>query len=299
MNFKKLVNPLLLFLTALIWGVAFVAQKSGSGNLGPFLFNALRSFLGGIVLLPVIAILGKRAPQPQVENPSKKTLVLGGVLCGTALFAATAFQQIGLTRGANAGKAGFVTALYIVLVPLFGVFAKKRISLKMWLSVVIAAVGLYLLCVDVKSGFKIEASDIWLIACAAAFAVHILVIDSFAPRVECVKMACIQFFVCGILSLLFVPITAEQNTLSDVLSAAVPILYLGIMSSGAGYTLQIVAQRGTDPTVASMIMSLESVFAVLAGTLFGERMSLPEVFGCVIMFAAIVLSQLPEKNRCE
>lgn len=298
MNFKKLLNPLLLLCTAFIWGVAFVAQKNGSDSVEPFLFTSLRSFLGGVVLLPIIGIMGKKAPQPTVANPQKKDLFVGGALCGTALFAATAFQQIGLTEGTNAGKSGFITALYIVLVPLFGIFLKKRVTAKMWLSVAIAAVGLYLLCVDLKSGFSVQKSDIWVMACAVVFSVHILVIDRFSLRVECIKMSCIQFFVCGILSLISALVFNESFSLAAIGEAAIPLLYLGIMSSGVAYTLQIVAQRGTEPTVASMIMSLESVFAVLAGVMFGEKMSAAEIVGCVVMFAAIILSQLPEKEKC-
>ena len=295
MQMKKFLNPLLLFVTAFIWGVAFVAQKSGSDTVGPFLFNGLRSVIAGVALLPVIALLGSRAPQPVDGVKNKKTLMLGGVLCGTALFAATYFQQLGMTLGTDAGKSGFITALYIVLVPILGIFLKKRATIKTWISVLIAVVGLYLLCVT--GGFSVQLGDLMVLICALLFAVHILVIDHFSPRVESVKMACIQFFVCAALSFLFALITREQNTLQNVLSAYIPILYLGLMSSGVGYTLQIVAQRGTDPTIASMIMSFESVFAVLSGMFFGETLTAREGIGCVLMFFAIILSQLPERKK--
>lgn len=295
MQIKKIINPLLLFVTAFIWGVAFVAQKSGSDTVGPFLFNGLRSVIAGVALLPVIAVLGNRAPQPVNGIKDKKVLFLGGTLCGTALFAATYFQQLGMTLGADAGKSGFITALYIVLVPILGIFFKKRATLKIWISVFIAVVGLYLLCIT--GDFSVQLGDLMVLVCALIFAVHILVIDYFSPRVESVKMACIQFFVCAALSFIFALITKEQNTLQDVFNAYIPILYLGLMSSGVGYTLQIVAQRGTDPTVASMIMSLESVFAVLSGMFFGETLTPKEGIGCVLMFLAIILSQLPERKK--
>ncbi len=292
----KLKNPLLLLLAAIIWGVAFVAQKVGISEVPPFMFNAMRSFIGFIVLIPIIALLGKKAPQPQNGyTANRKTLIIGGVLCGTALSIATAFQQYGLYMGADAGKAGFITAMYIVLVPLFGIFLKKPITLKMALSVLIAVIGLYLLCF--KGGFTITIGDILVLCCAFVFSVHILVIDHFSPKVECVKMSCIQFLVCGVISLILSFATGETTTVSQLLSAWIPILYLGLLSSGVGYTLQIVAQRDTNPTVASMIMSLESVFAVLAGTIYGEKLSAKEIIGCIIMFGAIILSQLPERKH--
>ena len=293
-NYKKIISPLLLILAAIIWGAAFVAQKTGGESIGPFALTASRSFLGGLVLIPVIALLGKKAPQPKIHG-TKKDLILGGVLCGTVLFAATAFQQTGLTNGTDAGKAGFITALYIVLVPVFSIFLGKKTSLKIWLGVIIAVAGLYFLCVS--GTMSIAISDLTVLVCALIFAVHILVIDYFSPRVECLKMSCIQFFVCGILSLIAMVIFSEKCTLEALLSALIPILYLGIMSSGVAYTLQIVGQRDTDPTLASILMSLESVFAVLSGAIFGEMLTIREGLGCVLMFGAIIISQLPERKR--
>lgn len=297
MSFKKLLNPALLLLAALVWGVAFVAQKSGANTVGPFMLLAARSFIGFAALLPVILLLGKKAPQPKERPRSKYTLYIGSLACGALLFIASAFQQIGITEGTDAGKAGFITALYIVLVPIVGMFLGNKTSLRIWISVIMAVAGLFLLCV--KNGFSVQISDIITLVCALIFTFHILVIDRFSPKVEVLKMSCLQFLVCGVLSLLAVVITGEQNTLQGLLGAYIPILYLGIMSSGVGYTLQMVGQRGTNPTLASILMSLESVFAVLAGTLFGERLSLREGIGCIIMFAAIILAQLPQKNKCE
>lgn len=296
MNFKvkKIINPLLLVLAAIIWGFAFVAQKSGADSIEPFTLNAARSFVGGIFLLPVIYILKDKAPKP-IEKGTKKDLIIGGVLCGTVLYAATAFQQFGLTEGTDAGKAGFITALYIVLVPVFSIFLKKKTGFKTWFSVALSVVGLYLLCVTGK--LTIAPSDLTVLVCALIFTVHILVIDHFSPKVEGIKMSCIQFFVCGILSLISLFIWGETLSINALLSAAFPILYLGIMSSGIAYTLQIIGQRDTDPTLASILMSLESVFAVLAGAIFGETLSGREALGCVVMFIAIIISQLPTKRK--
>lgn len=303
MSFKKLKNPLLLLLAALIWGVAFVAQKSHS--VPPFMFNALRSVVGGIVLIPVILLLGDRAPQPvDGSRGNKKTLILGGVFCGIALAVASAFQQNGLQNGADAGKAGFITAMYIVLVPVFGIFLKNRTTLKTWISVALAVVGLYLLCYEGSVGFSL--GDLLVLGCAFVFAVHILIIDRFSPKTEAVKMACVQFFVCAAVSLIFSLIAGERITLGNISDSYISILYLGVLSSGVGYTLQIVAQRDTDPTLASIIMSLESVFAVLASTVAvligfvdGRVLNLREGMGCLVMFAAIILSQLPERKKAQ
>ena len=303
MNFKKLKNPLLLLLAAFIWGAAFVFQKSHS--VPPFMFNVLRSIVGGTVLIPIIAIMGKRAPQPVDGKPSsKKLLILGGSLCGIALAVASAFQQYGIQAGADAGKAGFLTAMYIVLVPIFGIFLKVRTTLKSWISVAISVIGLYLLCY--KGGIGFTSGDLIVLCCAFVFAVHILIIDHFSSRVEAMKMSCIQFFVCAAVSLVFSLIWGERLTLDILKESYSSILYLGVLSSGAGYTLQIVAQRDTHPALASIIMSLESVFAVLASTIAvlvgfidGDILTLREALGCAIMFGAIILSQLPERKKTQ
>lgn len=294
MNTKKLINSSLLMLAALIWGFAFVAQKQGLNDLGPFMINSLRSYLAGVVLLPLIAVLGKKAPQPSVPG-TKKDLILGGICCGTALFLASSFQQFGLI-GTDAGKSGFITAMYIVIVPIFAMFLGRKTTIKTWVSVFIAVIGMYLLCV--KDNFTIEISDLLVLCCAALFSVHILVIDHFSPKVEGVKLSCIQFFVTGTLSLLAALIFGENMSIDSIFAAKYSILYLGVLSSGAGYTLQIVAQNGLNPTLASMLMSLESVFALIAGALFGEQISLRGGIGCIVMFIAVILVQLPEKKKC-
>lgn len=300
-NKKALQSNLLLVLTALIWGVAFVAQHAGN-EIGSFTFNALRSFVGGVALLPVIFFFDKRNKMRNIEQPPQdsKKLVLGGVCCGVVLFVASSLQQIGIGY-TTVGKAGFITALYIIIVPVMGIFLKKKVPLAVWVSVLIAAAGMYLLCIT--EAFTIGTGDLLVLACAFCFSIHILVIDHFAPHVDGVRMSCIQFFTCSVLcaAAMFL---FEKPSLPDILSAWLPILYAGMLSSGVGYTLQIIAQKNTSPTMASLLMSLESVFAVLAGwVLLGQELSLRELFGCVLVFAAILLAQLApdflKKKRAE
>lgn len=294
---------LLLVLTALIWGVAFVAQDVASDVLGPFTFNALRMALAALALVPVVIIMDKKAmrdgtadatgtgvPVWRMDARQRRTLLLGGVCCGVMLTLGSAFQQIGINLGTGAGKAGFVTALYIVLVPLLGLFWGKRPHALVWLAVALSAVGLYLLCV--KDGFVIEAGDGMLILCALSFAGHILVVDHFSRKTDCVKMSCLQFAVVSVLCGLGALI-GESTSWEAIRACWLPILYAGMMSGAMGYTLQIVAQKDTDPTVASLIMSLESVFAVLAGwVILGDMLSLREALGCVAMMGGIVLAQI-------
>lgn len=287
MQNKKIRANLLLLLTAFIWGMAFVAQSRGMESCGPFLFNGVRSILGGTVLLPVIFFMDKKSGKTR-ENTTWP--LLGGLFCGLALFTASSLQQIGII-GAGAGKAGFITALYVVLVPVLGIFLRKKTSLKTWISVAIAIYGMYLLCMT-EASFSIQKSDILLLLCALVFAVHIIIIDHFAPRSDCVRMACLQFYVAGVLSLIVACFT-ENVQLSDIIAAGIPILYTGILSSGVAYTLQIVAQKDTDATSAALICSLESAFALLGGfMLLGESFTLRELFGCALTFGAIILSQI-------
>ncbi len=293
---KRNGSLFLLMLTALIWGSAFVAQSVGNDLLGPLSFNALRSFIGALALLPVAfyapRLLGeKQESRPQKQN--KKDLWLGGVLCGLVLAAASSLQQWGLLYAA-VGKAGFITAMYIVIVPVLGIFVKRAPGAKVWAAVGIAVAGLYLLC---WSGSGLDAGDLLLFGCSGLFSLHILVIDHFSPRVDGVKMSCIQFFTAGVVCIL-PALLLEQPSLAAVLGAAGPLLYAGVLSSGVGYTLQILAQRRVEPTLASLVLSLESVFSVLAGwVLLGQTLTLRELLGCALMFAAILLAQMPEKQR--
>ena len=289
---KQFKNNLLLILTALIWGCAFVAQSVGVDYVGPFTFNSVRNILGGLTLLPVIFILDRKKKTKEPEN--KKTLIIGGICCGVLLAVASSLQQIGLIY-TSAGKAGFITALYILIVPLLGLVIGKKVGVKVWIGVVLAVAGMYCLCIT--EGFTIAIGDILVMLCAVVFSFHILVIDYFSPKVDGVKMSCIQFWVCGILCA--VPMFATETPQVDqILTAWLPIAYAGILSCGVAYTLQIVAQKNVDPTVASLLLSLESVFAVLAGGLIlHESLSIKEMFGCALVFAAIILAQLPDKKK--
>lgn len=292
---RRMRGNLLLLLTAFIWGVAFVAQKEGGATVGSLTFNGARSLLGGgllLVLLPLLDRMGlSHRPQTAEE---RKSLWLGGVLCGLALFTATNLQQLGLAT-TTAGKGGFITALYIVLVPVFGLFIGRRTTLYTWLGVVLAVAGLYLLCMQGESG--IGGGDLLVMACAPVFAVQILLVDRFAPRTDCIRLSCIQFFTVGVLNLplMFLFETPSLTALTD---CWVSVLYAGLLSSGVAYTLQMVAQKNAHPTTASVLMSFESVFAVLAGVvLLGDTMTLWEWMGCAVMFAAVILAQLPAPKK--
>ncbi len=289
----KTKNAIILFLTAFIWGTAFVAQSVGMDYLEPFTFNGIRSFIGAIALLPCIAILNKINPSTKETTGTKKDLMIGGICCGVLLFAASSLQQVGI-QYTTAGKAGFITAFYIVLVPVMGIFIKKKTSWKVWIAVVMAFVGLYFLCI--KEGFSIGKGDIYIFLCAIVFSLHILVIDYFSPKVDGVKMSCIQFFVVGMLSspLMFI---FETPQIGNVMASWAPILYAGVMSCGVAYTLQIIGQKNMNPTIASLILSLEACISVLAGwAILAEKLSVREFSGCALMLVAIVLAQLPDKR---
>lgn len=295
----RLKNASMLILTAFIWGTAFVAQSVGMDFLEPFTFNGVRSLIGGIVLLPCIFLIRRinaRAGEPEREEGTRKDLIVGGILCGLLLFAASSLQQIGIVY-TTAGKAGFITAFYIVIVPVLGVFLHKRIGWKVWTAVVMALAGLYFLCMTEK--LTVGKGDLYIFLCALIFSVHILVIDHFSPRVDGVKMSCIQFFTCGIVSL--IPMFLwETPRVDNLLAGWVPLLYAGVLSCGVAYTLQVVGQKNVNPAIASLLLSLESCFSVLAGWLIlGERLSTREFAGCILMFAAIILAQLPEGKKEE
>lgn len=297
---------MLLLLTAAIWGVAFVAQSVGMDYVGPFTFNTVRSLLGGIVLIPCIVLLkrinvGSKDTAGAAEHASgdpagqRKVLLTGGVACGVLLCIASNLQQFGIMY-TSVGKSGFITAMYIVLVPVLGIFLKKKAGIKIWCSVAIAVGGLYLLCMT-DSGFSIQKGDLLLLLGAVIFSFHILTIDYFSPKVDGVKMSCIQFFTCGILSMVCM-FLFEQPQIGAILQAWIPIVYAGVLSCGVAYTLQIVGQKGMNPTVASLILSMESVISVIAGWLIlHQKLSGRELLGCVLMFVAIILVQLPERER--
>ena len=296
---KQMKNNVLLVLTALIWGCSFVAQSVGMDYVGPFTFNAVRCLIGAAVLIPVILFMDKSARKSGLTDEEMKsrrgdtkTLITGGICCGLALGIASSLQQWGILF-TTVGKAGFITALYIVLVPIFGIFLKKKAGVRIWISVAISVAGLYLLCITDK--LVLAKGDILVLLCAVVFTIHILVIDYFSPKADSVRIACTQFFITGVLSA--IPMFLfETPRLSDIFAAAVPVLYAGVLSSGVAYTLQIVAQKDADPTVASLILSLESVFSVLGGwVILGQKLSIREIAGCILMFSAIILAQLPGK----
>lgn len=295
---KKMQSNILLLLTAIIWGSAFVAQKSGMDYIEPFTFNGIRTFIGGLVLIPVIMIMGKKAPAEQLSKEEKaksnKALLIGGVCCGMALFAAGSLQQFGVSY-TTAGKAGFITTLYVVFVPIISVLLRKRVRPIMWLCVVLGAIGLYLLCMT-DSSFSLTFGDSLVLLCAVAFGIHIMVVDHFSPKMDGIKLSCIQFLTAGTLGIIGMFIF-ETPDINAILDCAVPILYAGVLSCGLGYTFQVIAQKHAEPTVASLLMSLESVFAVISGAiLLGESMSVRELSGCAVIFAAVIISQLPEKK---
>ena len=286
-------NNILLVLTALIWGCAFVAQSVGMDFVGPFTFNMARFLIGAIVLLPVIWFMDRQRKTGAEKGAGQKTLIIGGICCGIALAVASTLQQWGILF-TTVGKAGFITAMYIVIVPLLGIFIGKKVRPLIIGCVAIAVVGFYFLCMT--ESLRLGLGDFLVLLCAIAFSIHILVIDHFSPKVDGVKMSAIQFLTAAIISA--VPtLLWEQPVFTEILQAWQPVLYAGVMSCGVAYTLQIIAQKNADPTVASLLLSLESVFSVLAGwVLLGQGLSLKEMFGCVLIFCAIILAQLPEKK---
>ena len=298
MKSNELKGNLILLLTALIWGCAFVAQSVSMDHVGPFTFQCTRSLLGAAVLVPVFLILDNNKKRAGTYVPTtkeqRKTQLTAGIICGVIMTIAGNLQQIGM-QYTTAGKAGFITAMYILIVPILGLFIKKKVSSKLWGCVGLATFGLYLL--SVTDGFSsINKGDIYVLLCAVAFAFHILAVDSFVDRIDGVRLSSMQFLVCGVISGIFMMIY-ETPTLEGLMAAALPIAYAGIMSCGIAYTLQIVGQKYTNPTMASMIMSLESVFAVLGGmVLLREVPTAREALGCALMFIAIIIPQLPERK---
>lgn len=306
MNKEKLTGNLLLLLTSIIWGSAFVAQRVGMDYVGPFTFGASRFVLAALVLIPVMRFIDHNSKKqgqdrnelsPEELKIQRKTLIKAGIACGSILFCGTTLQQFGLIF-TTAGKAGFITALYIILVPIFSLFIKHRPGVKCWIGVVFGAAGLYLLCIT--KSFSIAPGDLIVLIGAGFWALHVLTIDHFIPKISsAVKLSFLQFSVCAVYSLIGAVIF-EDITLKAIVACAVPILYAGILSGGVGFTLQIFGQKHTNPTVASLLMSMESVFSAVFGfLLLNEVMTRRELFGCVLMFCAIIISQLPDKKKAE
>ena len=302
---KKMQSNILLLFTALIWGSSFVAQKSGMDYIEPFTFNGIRMVIGGLVLIPFILLMDRKKARDGAAEPmsdeekakARKKIIAGGICCGLAIFVASSLQQFGVSY-TTAGKAGFITTLYVVIVPIISVLLRKRVRPIMWLCVVLGAVGLYLLCMTDDS-FKLAFGDMLVLLCAVAFAVHIMVVDHFAAKLDGTKLSCIQFLTSGILGLIGMAIF-ESPDINAILDCWLPILYAGVLSCGLGYTFQVIAQKYAEPTVVSLLMSLESVFAVISGAiLLHETMSMRELTGCAVIFAAVIISQLPEKKKKE
>lgn len=298
------MKKILLLLAALIWGVAFVAQSVGMDYMGPFTFNGARFLMGSAVLVPVIVFRRKKADpagggqartdRSEAKENAGKAALMGGVCCGLALCPAALFQQFGILY-TTVGKAGFITTLYIILVPLAGIFMKKTPSSRIWTGAALAAFGFYLLCI--KEGFSLSRGDALVFIGSVLFTVHILVIDHFSPKADGVELSCIQFLTAGVISsvLAFV---FEKPELSALAEGIIPLAYAGILSSGVAYTLQVIGQRDTDPAVASLLLSMESVFSVLAGwMLLGQALSARELMGCALVFGAVILVQLPTGKR--
>ena len=289
MNRKSLRGSLLLLLGSVIWGAAFVAQRVGMDHMGPFSFNGIRMLLAAAVMTPVTLLTERKKTPETVTDPKDQRRA--GLLCGVMLFAASSLQQMGLVT-TTAGKAGFITALYVVLVPVAAwLLFRKNPGRIIWLGVALAVVALYFLCIPAE-GFTLQGGDLLEFGCAICYTVQILCVDHYAPKVSGVRLARDEFLITGVLSLLIALFT-ETITWEGIREALIPLLYSGIMSSAVGFTLQIIGQRDTDPTVASLLMCLESVFAVLTGAIvLGEKMTVRETVGCVMMFSAVILAQL-------
>lgn len=293
MNKLQIRNSFILFIAAFIWGTAFVAQSVGMDYLGPLSFNGARFLMGSAVLLPVIVFNRTRGIKEGKPVSGWKDTVAGGVCCGLVLCAAALLQQYGILY-TTVGKAGFITTLYIILVPFFGIFLKKKIPGKVWAGAAIAAFGMYLLCMS--ESLSLGRGDTLVFLCAVLFSVHILVIDYFSPKADGVELSCIQFLTAGVIGSILA-FVFERPDAGAFLKGIVPLAYAGILSSGVAYTLQVVGQRDMDPTIASLILSLESVVSMLAGwVILGQALTGRELTGCGLVFGAVILVQLPGKK---
>lgn len=291
-----------LFLTALIWGTSFVTQSMGNDYMQPFTFSAARNLLGFIVLLPVVVYKVKKSRTSACNNSSNskiplKITVIGGIFCGLALTAASLFQQYGV-KYTTVGKAGFITALYIIITPIIGIFIGKKCPWTVWIGALAACIGMYFLCMT--ESFALSLGDALTLVCAIIFSIHILIVDHYAPQTDGVVLSCIQFFVCFVISLVLALIF-DNPSFQQLIDGIIPILYAGIMSSGIGYTFQILGQRNFNPTAAALILSLESVISAISGYIAYElgllstnqSLTALQITGCAIVFAAVIFVQLP------
>ena len=297
MKDKKMLGNFILLLTALIWGTAFVFQRVGMESIEPITFNAMRMLIAAVAIGILYFVLSKKnklSPDIDLKERKKNTLI-GGIICGVVLTAASIFQQYGLVY-TTAGKAGFITAMYILLVPVISfVFLKKKITYLVWIAVLAGLVGMYLLCVN--ENFSFSLGDLLVFICAIFFSIHILCCDHFVKKSDAIGIAAVQFATSTVLSFML-SFIFETPSVEKVSSALIPIIYCGLISGGIGYTLQIVGQKFSEPATASLLMSMESVFAVITGVLvLNESMSVKEIIGCIIMFAAVLLVQIPIKKK--
>ena len=302
MLIKKYKGNFILLFAAIIWGIGFVFQKIGMDYIGPFTFCALRFLLGAVSLVPVMMILDKQSKRKagiQVKEKLKlktKDLPIGGFFCGLALFLGASFQQIGII-GTSAGKTGFITALYIVIVPLFGIFMNKKVSFQTWLGISIAVIGFYLL--TIKQGFSVQPYDGIVLIGTIFWALQIVLIDIYVEKVDILRLSFFQFLTAGLLSAV-AALVLEKPELSSILACSTALLYMGVIDTGVAFTLQSIGQKYTKPAVAGIILSLESVFAVISGAIFlGETMITRELSGCLLVFAAVIITQIRPKEIFE
>ncbi len=300
MEKQKFKGELCLVIAAFLWGTSFIFQKMGMDFVGPFTFGFFRFTIGALALLPVIFVIKKvndSREKPKEITPFRDHLLIkGSIYCGIASFAAATFQQIGIIY-TTAGKAGFITSLDIVFVPILLIFLKRKVSKFIWLGVAIAGFGLYLLCIT--DGFTIQLGDGLIMACAVCYSFQILLIDHYAERVDPIKLSFMQFMLCGLLSGLFMLIL-ENVDMDSVIDCTVPILYTAILEVAIAFTLQILGQKNTPPAIAAIIMSMEAVFATISGALvLHEVMTSREVIGCVLMMIAFIIIQIPSSKKSD
>ena len=294
MKKASLKSSFLLFLAAFIWGVAFVAQSVGMDYMGPLSFNGARFLMGSLVLLPIVIRNRKKRAKEGIKQTELKAAFKGGICCGSVLCVAALLQQYGIIY-TTVGKAGFITTLYIILVPVFGIFLKKKIPGKIWIGAAVAALGMYFLCMSEE--FRLSKGDTLVFICAVLFSVHILVIDYFSPKTDGVELSCLQFLTAGIMASIGAAVF-EHPHIQYFIDGILPLAYAGILSIGVAYTLQVIGQKDTDPAVASLILSMESVVSMLAGwVILGQELTVKELFGCMLVFFAVILVQLPDRNK--
>ena len=296
---NKLFGPVMLVTAAMIWGLSFVAQNEGMNHVEGFTFNGIRMMIGSAVLLPLILFRNKKNNKKLTKEEKCSVLkanIIGILPVGICLFLGSTLQQFAFNY-TETGKIGFLTALYMIFVPILGLFLKKKPTVTIWIGVIIGIIGMYLLCVGASTSFNIGTGELLAIGCALAYAVHILAIDKFGQNIDSVVLSCGQFFVTGFISCILMFIF-EKPSLESILNAAIPILYSGVLSSGVGFTVQIVGQKYTDPTIAAMLMCLESVFAVLFAFIMPphETLQSVEYIGCAVIFIAIIIAQINPKS---